>query len=97
MFLGILDVLQKILYLSERQQASLDDMFFYLSHETESQRCSSGQLFLSHPHTHDRFRPLDKSAFQKINFLISHPKHMLWVLKKKRLNETVLLSTQGIC
>ena len=25
---------------------------------------------------------LDKSAYQKINFLISHPKHMLWVLKR---------------
>ena len=27
-------------------------------------------------------RPLDKSAYQKENFLISHPKHMLWVLKR---------------
>ena len=27
-------------------------------------------------------RFLDKSAYQKINFLISHPKHMLWVLKR---------------
>ena len=26
-------------------------------------------------------RPLVKSAYQKINFLISQPKHMLWVLK----------------
>ena len=25
---------------------------------------------------------LVKSAYQKINFLISHPKHMLWVLKR---------------
>ena len=26
-------------------------------------------------------RPLVKSAYQKNNFLISQPKHMLWVLK----------------
>ena len=26
-------------------------------------------------------RPPDKSAYLKIIFLISHPKHMLWVLK----------------
>ena len=48
--------------------------------------------------------PLVMSAYQKIIFLISQPKHMLWVLKrdyvvgtqKNRLNETVLLSTQNI-
>ena len=28
------------------------------------------------------FRPLVKSAYQKNNFLISQPKHMLWVLKR---------------
>ena len=28
------------------------------------------------------FRPLVKSVYQKINFLISQPKHMLWVLKR---------------
>ena len=38
------------------------------------------------------FRPLVKSVYQKINFLISRPKHMFWVL-----NERVLLSTQNIC
>ena len=27
-------------------------------------------------------RPLVKRAYQKINFLISQPKHMLWVLKR---------------
>ena len=27
-------------------------------------------------------RPLVKSVYQKINFLISQPKHMLWVLKR---------------
>ena len=27
-------------------------------------------------------RPLVKSAYQKYNFLISQPKHMLWVLKR---------------
>ena len=27
-------------------------------------------------------KPLGKSAYQKINFLISQPKHMLWVLKR---------------
>ena len=50
-------------------------------------------------------RPLAKSGYQKINFLISQQKHMLWVLKrtyvvgtqKNRLNETALLSTQNIC
>ena len=43
------------------------------------------------------FRPPDKSAYWKIIFFISHPKQMLWVLKKNRLNETVLLSTQNTC
>ena len=28
------------------------------------------------------FRPLVKSAYQTINFLISQPKHLLWVLKR---------------
>ena len=28
------------------------------------------------------YRPLVESAYQKINFLISQPKHMLWVLKR---------------
>ena len=27
-------------------------------------------------------RPLVKSVYQHINFLISQPKHMLWVLKR---------------
>ena len=27
-------------------------------------------------------RPLVKGAYQKNNFLISQPKHMLWVLKR---------------
>ena len=29
-----------------------------------------------------KIRPLAKSAYQKNNFLISQPKHMLWVLKR---------------
>ena len=29
-----------------------------------------------------QFRTLVKSVYQKINFLISHPKHMFWVLKR---------------
>ena len=33
-------------------------------------------------------RPPDKSAYWKFIFLISHSKHMLWVLKKTRLNES---------
>ena len=28
------------------------------------------------------YRPLVKWVYQKINFLISQPKHMLWVLKR---------------
>ena len=31
-------------------------------------------------HTHNR--PPDKSVYWKIIFFISHPKHMLWVLKR---------------
>ena len=27
-------------------------------------------------------KPLDGSAYSKINFLISQPKHILWVLKR---------------
>ena len=47
-------------------------------------------------------RALVKSAYQKNNFLISQPKHMLWVLKRTVLmrwffcvNKTALLSTQN--
>ena len=29
-----------------------------------------------------KIRPLVKSAYQKINFLFSQPKHMFWVLKR---------------
>ena len=43
-------------------------------------------------------RPPDKSAYLKSIFFISHPKHMLWVLKRtvsmrrffRALDETVL-------
>ena len=41
-------------------------------------------------------RTLVKSAYQKINFLISQPKHVSGT-QKNRLNEMVLLSTQNIC
>ena len=41
-------------------------------------------------------RTLVKSAYQKFNFLISEPKHVVGS-QKNRLNETVLLSTQKIC
>ena len=37
-------------------------------------------------------RPLVKSEVQENIFIISQPKHMLWVL-----NETALLSTLNIC
>ena len=36
-------------------------------------------------------RSLVKSVYQKINFLISQPKHILWVLKR-----TVSLSTVSL-
>ena len=42
-------------------------------------------------------RPLDKSMcfiIMKIIFLISQPKHMLWVLRRNRLKEMILLSTK---
>ena len=44
-------------------------------------------------------RPSVKNAHPKNNFLISQPKHMLYVVgtQKKRLNETVLLNTPNIC
>ena len=42
------------------------------------------------------FRPSDKSAKLKFNFIVSHPNHMLWILKKNRLNVAVLLGTQNI-
>ena len=35
-----------------------------------------------HTLMHRFIRPLVKSAYQKNNFLISQPKHMLWVLKR---------------
>ena len=40
--------------------------------------------------------PLVQCAYQKNNFLISRPKHVVGT-QKNRLNETVLLSTQNIC
>ena len=39
----------------------------------------SVNMGLNHSHLD---RPLFKSAYQKVNFLISQPKHMLWVLKR---------------
>ena len=42
------------------------------------------------------YSPLVKSAYQKIIFLISQPKHVVGT-QKNRLNETVLSSTQKIC
>ena len=41
----------------------------------------------------------DQAFGQKSYFLISQPKHILWVLgtQKNCLNEMVLLSTQNIC
>ena len=41
-------------------------------------------------------KPLVKSAYQKNNFLISQPKHVVGT-QKNHLNETALLSTQNIC
>ena len=41
----------------------------------------SSQITLKHGPTYEAFyRPLVKSMYQKINFLISQPKQMLWVL-----------------
>ena len=37
---------------------------------------------------HIQLRPIDKSVQLKINILISHPKHTLWVLGKYNLNDT---------
>ena len=42
-------------------------------------------------------RPLVKSVYLRTNFLISHPKHVFWVLKRTVSFETVLLSTQNTC
>ena len=46
-----------------------------------------------------RDRPLVKSAYQKIIFLISQPKHNFYVVgtQKNGLDEMVLLSTQNRC
>ena len=41
------------------------------------------------------FRPLVKSAYPKINFLISQTKHVVGT-QKNRLNERVLLSIQNM-
>ena len=41
-------------------------------------------------------RPPDKSAYWKIIFFISQPKHVVGT-QKNHLNETVLLSTQNTC
>ena len=55
----------------------------------------------------ETFLHLKQARNEKNNFLIFHPSHMLWLLKrtttyvvvtqKNCLNETVLLSTQNIC
>ena len=42
-------------------------------------------------------RTLVKSVFRKFNFLISQPKTFVVGIQKKRLNETVLFSSQNIC
>ena len=42
------------------------------------------------------YQAFSKERVPKNNFLISQPKHMLWVLKKNRLNETIVLSTQNL-
>ena len=41
-------------------------------------------------------RLLVKSAYQKNNFLISQPKHVVGT-QKNRLNDMVLLISQNIC
>ena len=40
---------------------------------------------LYHPFISASLRPPDKSVYWKTNFLISQPKHMLWVLKEPSL------------
>ena len=45
--------------------------------------CNDGQCFgLPLKYLLNTYRPLVKSASQKVIDLISQPKHMLWVLKK---------------
>ena len=57
---------------------NLDDQEYgrggYSDHRSQ-EHCddNSGSMYI---------RPLVKSAYQKIIFLISQPKHMLWVLKR---------------
>ena len=42
------------------------------------------------------FRPLAKSMYQKIIFLISHPKHILWVLKRAvSMSTKIYVKTDG--
>ena len=51
--------------------------------QTKKQTIVSGQRVKSSGANNDgKGSPLVKSANQKIIFLISHPKHMLWVLKR---------------
>ena len=44
-------------------------------------KCSGERSFITHFGAAIS-RPPDKSVYQKVIFLISQPKHMLWVLKR---------------
>ena len=63
-----------------RRQWSTDEFSAVLSAHTEMvSRFIYHSNEISNP---EQSRPLVKSAYQKNYFLISQPKHMLWVLKR---------------
>ena len=71
----------------KRQILSVKCLYFPICNSKNVSYCGSlyeCAIFLSFPHVFlaSLNRPLVKSAYQKNNFLISQPKHMLWVLKR---------------
>ena len=57
---------------------------FYMNHGTKELKENDARLvnrFMIMVHG-NHTRPLAKSVYRRSNFLISGPKHMLWVLKR---------------
>ena len=64
---------------------STDDNFYSVSlsgYRILKQLCAQCIIFKSNNRGSYSCRPLIKSAYQKINFLKSQPKQMLWILKR---------------
>ena len=50
---------------------------YNLIKRNDTRECDHSEIF-----SYREFRPPDNSAYWKTIYFISHPKHMLWVLKR---------------